>query len=150
MRTVMQLGQRGASLIKWFEKLALVAYRRFPTEPWTAGWGHTGPDVIEGTTCTPVQADMWFAKDTRQAVAAVNRTLNRVINQNQFDALVAFTYNVGVDAEAHSTLIRLVNTGLLKSAANEFLKWNHVDGKEVEGLTHRRLAERALFTAEVT
>lgn len=141
----MLLGFRGKALIKSFEKLALVAYKNFPSEPWTAGWGHTGPDVIEGTTCDKYRAEAWFIQDTHDAVVAVNRSVTGLLTQNQFDALVAFTYNVGVNAEAHSTLIRLVNSHDFDGAANEFQKWNHVGGKEVDGLTHRRQVERELF-----
>jgi lysozyme len=142
------LGAKGTALIESFEKCRLTAYQD-QGGVWTIGWGHTGPEVVEGSTCTQFQADAWFAHDTEKAVAAVNAGLGAVgrasINQNQFDALVAFTFNVGVGAESHSTLLRLVNLGDMSDAANEFLKWNHVGGVVSNGLTARRTAERALF-----
>src|SRR2546430_6629857 len=58
--------------------ILLVAYRKFPGEPWTCGWGHTGPDVHEGTTCTPTQADLWFACDVASAERAVRSEERRV------------------------------------------------------------------------
>lgn len=143
----MKLGARGEALIKGFETLAYTAYRKFPGEPWTCGWGHTGDDVIEGTTCDDAQAEAWFLKDTGAAVNANIRELDVMVNQNQFDALVSFAYNVGIGAESHSTLLRLVNAGRLPEAADEFLKWDHVNGREVPGLLKRREAERALFLA---
>lgn len=141
------LGARGRALIQSFEKLVLVAYRKFPGEPWTCGWGHTGKDVVEGTTCTPEQAGSWFASDTHVAVASVDHHVTVPLNQNQFDALVSFTFNVGIGAEEHSTLLRLVNQGDFAGAAGEFIKWDHVNGKEVDGLKTRRTAERDLFTS---
>ena len=142
----MQLGTRGTLLIEGFEKLALVAYLGQEGKP-TIGWGHTGPDVHMGMTCTREQADAWFIQDTHAAVAGVNRSLSVTVNQNQFDALVAFTFNVGVGAEAHSTLLRLVNGGDLTDAALEFAKWNKVGGQPSAGLTRRRAAEHDLFVS---
>lgn len=143
----MGLGPRGEALIKGFEELRLVAYRRFPGEPWTCGWGHTGADVTEGTTCTPDGAQAWFVRDTGAAVRATNALLEVPVTQNQFDALVSFGYNAGIGAESHSTLMRLVNAGSFDQAAGEFTKWDHVNGVEVPGLLRRREAEQALFTA---
>lgn len=146
---MLTLGPRGKALIKSFEQLRLKAYRNFPKEPWTAGWGHTGKDVTATTVCTPQQADLWFECDTAAAVLAVNLSLvDSVLEQNEFDALVVFTYNVGIAAEAHSTLIKLVNARDYIGASNEFAKWNHEDGKVVDGLTRRRAAERALFVSQ--
>ena len=67
------------------------------------------------------------------------------INQNQFDALVAFSYNCRFGALAKSTLLRKLNQKDYKGAANEFLKWNKAGGKVLAGLTRRREAERKLF-----
>ena len=139
-----QLGSAGRALIKCFEQLRLVAYRNFPGEPWTIGWGHTG-DVHQGDTCTPDQADKWFLEDTAKVVAAVDRDTPQDITQNQFDALVSFGYNLGISAEEHSTLLRDVISKNIPGAADEFLKWNHVNGQVVDGLTRRRRSERALF-----
>src|SRR5207253_3066042 len=88
--------------------LVLVAYRKFPGEPWTCGWGHTGKDVVEGTTCTPEQAGSWFASDTHAAVASLDHHVTVPLNQNQFDALVSFTFNVGIGAEEHTTRIERI------------------------------------------
>ena len=142
----MKLGAAGKTLIQSFEKLALVAYKD-QGGVWTIGWGHTGPEAFEGATCSPAQADAWFDTDIRRAVNATNHSLDVALNQNQFDALVAFTYNVGVGAEAHSALLRLVNGHHFDAAALEFGKWNHVAGQVSAGLTRRREAERELFVA---
>jgi lysozyme len=144
---VRTLGPRGVALIQSFEQLRLVAYRNFPGEPWTCGWGHTGADVTEGTTCTPEKADQWFDGDTQHVVQFVNNSVTAKINQSQFDALCSFAYNAGIGAEAHSTLLRLVNAQDFTGASREFIKWDHVNGVEVAGLKRRREAERDLFNS---
>jgi lysozyme len=140
------LGSAGENLIKEFETLKLVAYQD-QRGRWTCGWGHTGPDVVEGTTCTPAQAEEWFQQDTQAAVNGVDTSIQTDITQNQFDALTSFTFNVGVGAEAHSTLAKLVNARDFAGAAAQFLVWDHVDGVPNAGLLRRRQAEQALFLA---
>lgn len=144
---MLALGQRGRTLIRSFEELRLKAYRNFVGEPWTCGWGHTGKDVGPSTICTPEQADLWFECDIARPERAVNLMAKPPIplNQNEFDALVSFAYNLGVGAEAHSTLMKLVNASDFDGAAAEFLKWDHENGVVVPGLTRRRTAERDLF-----
>lgn len=142
----MQLGAKGTALIQSFETLALKAYLDQGGVP-TIGWGHTWPEVHMGMVCTREQADVWFQHDVQEAVLAVISSTDVPLSQNQFDALVAFTFNVGVDAEEHSTLCKLVNQRLVAQAAAEFPKWNHVHGKVSNGLTKRRAAEQALFLA---
>lgn len=141
------IGQGGLELIKRFEKCRLEAYQD-SVGVWTIGWGHTR-HVVEGLTCDQAQADAWLNDDLENAVLAVNSSLAPVaaahLSQSKFDALVAFTFNVGVGAEAHSTLLRYVNALNFGQAADEFLKWNHAGGKVIAGLTARREAERALF-----
>lgn len=145
----MKLGAKGEALIKSFEQLELTSY---PDSKgvWTVAWGHTGfyspgVPVGPGQTCTTEQAEQWFLEDAAWAVNGVTRCLDVAVTQNQFDALVDFTFNEGVTALAHSTLIRDINEGQLSSAANEFLKWDYCGGQELEGLERRRRAERDLF-----
>lgn len=140
----MILSAVGRKLIQSFEKCVLVSY---PDQHgvWTIGCGHTGPYIGPGMVCNQDQADNWFAADVLTAVQGVWRTIMAPITQNQFDALVSFTFNVGAGSEAHSALCRMVNAGDLIDAADQFLVWNHVDGVVNAGLTRRRAAERALF-----
>ncbi len=140
----MKLGDKGRALIQSYEKCRLIAYSDQKGVS-TIGWGHTGPNVHLGMACTQEQADAWFEEDIRFAVLQVIKSLDLAVNQNQFDALVAFTFNVGVTAEGHSTLIKLVNAGYVGAASAEFGKWNHIDGIVSDGLTRRRAAERELF-----
>jgi lysozyme len=143
----MKLGAKGAALIKSREQLRLRAYKATPAEKWyTIGWGHTGPEIKADTVWVLSQAEEAFARDTGKAATAVMKNVDVELTQNQFDALVAFTFNVGADAEAHSTLCKLLNRRDFAGAANEFAKWNHQDGKVLPGLTVRREQERVLFT----
>lgn len=145
----MRLGAKGEALIKSFEKLRLESYPDSRGR-WTIGYGHTGwysrgVPVGPGQTCTPEQAEQWFLNDTGWACTDVMRDVDVALTQNQFDALVSFTFNAGGTALAHSTLLRDLNEGRPEDAANEFLKWDYVRGTESEGLENRRKAERALF-----
>lgn len=140
----MQLGSKGKALIQGFEQLRSLAYRD-GRGIWTCGWGHTGPNIVAGVTCTKEQADLWFDADTKAATLGVIRSLDVELTQNQFDALVSFAFNVGVGAEAHSTMLKLINAGKLREAAEEFGKWNHINGVVSDGLSRRRAAERELF-----
>ena len=142
------LSPLGCAVIQLFEDYRDVAYRD-QHGVWTAGWGHTGPDVKEGTTCTMDEAQEWFAQDIQHAENAVI-AYTGVLSQHQFDALVSFAYNAGTGAFAQSTLLRLLNGRQISQAADEFLKWDNVAGKPNAGLLRRRTLERALFLDGVT
>jgi lysozyme len=142
---MMQLSPRGRALIQEFERLRLVAFKPTPDDVWTVGWGHTGDDVHEGLVWTRVQADDAFDFDIGKYVRQVIASTDVPLTQNQFDALVSFTYNEGVTAEGHSTLLKYVNQRRWLDAANEFPRWNKQKGKVLDGLTRRRDAERTLF-----
>lgn len=146
---MMQLSPRGRALIQEFEQLRLIAFKPTPNDVWTIGWGHTGPDVHEGSVWTRVQADDAFDFDSGRYVRAIITSTDVPLTQNQFDALVSFAYNEGITAEGHSTLLRYVNQKKWQLAADEFLRWNKQRGKVLDGLTHRREAERALFLEDL-
>ncbi len=79
--------------------------------------------------------------------SAVNRYVNRYLTQNQFDALVSFTYNLGAGALKSSTLLKDVNKMKDEDAGKEFLKWTHAGGRVLNGLLKRRTAEAKLYLA---
>lgn len=144
----MTTSQTGINLITSFEDLELKAYL-CPAGVWTIGFGTTvypdGTKVKKGDTCTAEQAKAYFAYDLKRFENAVNSGLTVVINQNQFDALVSLTYNIGTGAFAGSTLLKLLNQKQYREAAAQFTRWNKAGGKELRGLTRRREAERDLF-----
>ena len=147
--------ETGIDLIKSFESCRLKAYPDPGTggEPWTIGWGHTGREVKPGLIWTQQQADKALIEDLMQFEQDVNDLVKVNINQNQFDALVSFAFNVGSDIDddtlaeglGDSTLLKKLNAGDYHGAADEFPKWNKSDGKTLTGLIRRRAAERELF-----
>lgn len=147
----MILSANGEQFIKGFETFARLSYPDIHGI-WTIAWGHTGfirpgVPVGPGQTCSDDEGEQWFKEDTAWASAAVMKLVDVVLTQGQFDALVSFTFNEGRTALAHSTLLALLNQGNAKAAAQEFLKWDYCDHREVEGLERRRRGEMALFLA---
>lgn len=144
----MKLGQAGFNLIKEFEGLYLTAYK-CPAGVWTIGFGTTGKvdgkAIGKGMKITKEKAEQLLKKDVEQFEQSVDNLVKVPINQNQFDALVSFTYNVGSGALKGSTLLKKLNQENYQGAANEFLKWNKAGGKILTGLRRRREAERKLF-----
>ena len=144
---MMKLGKEGLSLIKRFEGLHIRAYL-CPAGIWTIGFGHTGSDVREGMEITEAKATELLVKDTSDAVLYLNNWMRRnlvPLNQNQFDALVSFIFNVGVGNFRSSTLAKKL-IAKDPDAANELLRWNRAGGRVMPGLTRRRVTELELFS----
>jgi lysozyme len=139
----MNLSLNGINFIKGFEEFRSVSYQD-ERGIWTCGYGHTR-GVTATTVCTASLAQVWLLEDCVIAVNTVNQNISVPLSQNQFDALVSFTFNDGATAEAHSTLRALLDAGNYAAAAEEFPKWDHVDGVVSAGLQRRRLAEQAMF-----
>ena len=136
--------QNGLALTQKFEGLRLTAYQD-QVGVWTIGYGHTGPEVCAELTITQEQANNLLMQDIASAVAAVNRLVTVAFNQNGFDALVDFAFNLGNNALSGSTLLRKLNADDFAGAAAEFPKWCKAGGKVVPGLLRRRQAEQQLF-----
>lgn len=143
----MRISQVGIDLIKEFEGLKLETYVCSGGKN-TIGYGTTkinGVNVKKGMTISVEQAEEFLKKDLEVFENAVKSAVKLPINQNQFDALVSFTYNLGGGNLNRSTLLRKLNAGDIQGAADEFLKWNKAGGKVLKGLERRRRAERKLF-----
>jgi lysozyme len=140
----MTISEKCQQLIESFEGLRLTAYRD-QGGVLTIGFGHTGPDVVEGMTITDEQAGILLLDDLETAEQAVNSAVEAPLSQHEFDALVSFVYNVGINAFKSSTLLKLLNEDEYEQAADQFPGWDHVNGIVVPGLAERRAAERALF-----
>lgn len=139
----MKLSNVGYALIKEFEGCELMAYQD-GGGVWTIGFGHT-LGVKKGDLITMEGAHRYLEQDAMDSVDAVNKLVKVVLTQNQFDALVCFTFNLGTGALKGSTLLRKLNSGDYAGASQEFQRWNKDNGKEVAGLTRRRKAEATLF-----
>jgi lysozyme len=146
----MDLNQKGIDLVKKFEGCQLKAYPDpgSGNEPWTIGYGHTG-GIKKGMTITQAQADAFLHSDLQSTAKLVKSALTCTLNDNQFSALVSFTFNLGIGNLKSSTLLKKVNSGAFSEASSEFLKWNKAGGRVLAGLTKRRQAEADLFMENV-
>ena len=138
----------GIDLICGFEGKRLFAYDD-GIGVWTIGFGTTiypnGIRVKKGDTCTEAQAKAYMAHDLKKFESAVNTAVKVTLNQNQFDALVSLTYNIGIGAFKSSTLLKKLNAKDYKGAAEQFPRWNRGGGRVLNGLIKRRKIEMELF-----
>lgn len=117
-------------------------------DPWTIGMGSTR-GVRKGMTITRAEAQARLVVDMTEAGNAVTRWVEVPLNQNQFDALCDFVFNLGEGNFRGSTLLKKLNAKDYTGAAAEFPRWNKASGKVMPGLVTRRAAERALFERSV-
>ena len=136
----------GIALIKKFEGCELEAYQ-CSANVWTLGYGHT-TGVSEGDTCTEEDAETMLAEDLQEFENYVNDLVTSDLSQNEFDALVAWTYNLGPGALKESTLLRRINDGDYEDVPYQIKRWNRAGGEVLPGLTRRREAEALLFQGE--
>ena len=113
---------------------------------WTIGIGHL---IKKGESFPDTMTDKevydLFKNDIKGFEDSVNKIVKIPLNQKQFNALVSFTFNLGIGAFSGSTLLRKLNSNDVAGAANEFLKWNKAGGEVIQGLVFRRQRERELF-----
>ena len=147
----MKTSAEGVSRIKRHELLRLKAYL-CPAGVPTIGWGST-KGVAMGMTITEAQADARLVQDLAVAEGTINKAVKVPLNQNEFDALASFVFNVGVQNFLKSTLLKLLNQGRRAEAAYQFQRWCHArDPKtggvvQLPGLEKRRSEEREVFLA---
>jgi GH24 family phage-related lysozyme (muramidase) len=149
----MKISKNGINLIKQFEGCKLTAYKD-SVGVWTIGYGTTNADkaitgivIGPGTKITQTDADTWLTKSVNQKYAKKVMKYDSIYhwNQNQFDALCCFAYNIG-------SIDLLVQNGKrsIKEISAKILAYNKAGGKELPGLTRRRKAEKALFDKAVS
>ena len=139
-----KISQAGIDVLKHFEGCKLKAYRD-SVGVLTIGYGSTGSHVSEGMNISQTEAEELLKKDLARFEKGVENLVTVTINDNQFSALVVFSYNVGLGNLSKSTLLKKLNAGDYDGAAHEFLKWNKAGGVILLGLTRRRDAEAKLF-----
>ena len=158
----MQMSQHGLSLLEQWEGFKLQVYRDSAGLP-TIGVGHlltrseltSGKIIINGVPVkysgglTQQQVNDLLAQDVRPAEQAVNDGVKVALNQNQFDALTSFTFNVGIAAFRGSTLLRLLNQGQYDQVPAQLLRWTRAGGQVVPGLLNRRQNEIKLWNGQV-
>lgn len=140
----MKISKNGIDLIKEFEGLELKSYVD-SVGVLTIGYGSTGSHVYPNQKITEKQAEELLLNDISRFEKGVNDFVKVPLNQNQFDALVSFSFNLGLGNLRSSTLLKKLNNKDYLGAANEFPRWNRAGGKVLNGLTRRRLREKELF-----
>ena len=139
----MKCSQEGLALIKKFEGCRLKAYR-CSANVLTVGYGHTG-GVKEDDIISQPEADKLLENDIAKFEKYVSDNVIVELNQSQFDALVAWTFNLGVGNLRSSTMLKKLNETDYVSIPSEMKRWNKAAGKTLDGLIRRRLAESLLF-----
>jgi GH24 family phage-related lysozyme (muramidase) len=145
----MNIGNKGLRLIKEFEGCKLTAYI-CPAGIWTIGIGSTrysdGSAVKRGQTLANEEAALLLLSKTLASYEHAVNAIKVDLTQNEFDALVSLTYNIGARNLANSTLVKMLKAGDSKAEiAKQFLRWDKAGGKPLAGLTRRRNAEAELF-----
>lgn len=132
-------------------------YEGFRSKPYkcpagipTIGYGSTFYINGEKVSMYDSEISETFASELLETVLndfakKVDNIIKVSLNQNQFDALVSFTYNIGIGAFTKSTLLKKLNNVDFQGASKEFVRWNKANGKVLKGLTNRRLDEQKLF-----
>lgn len=160
----MKISERGLALIKAHEKFIPHTYDDFdpqakPVGPetrvrgtLTLGYGETNPRIAKrGSTITEPEADALLRQRVAWFGRQVEAALTRPVNQNQYDALVSLTYNIGPSNFRRSLLRRFWNEGRSpEEAAKYFMSWTFSKGKQLRGLVRRRKEEQALFLTPVS
>ena len=139
----MKISNNGLDLIKHFEGLVLKAYK-CPAGVWTIGYGHT-KDVQPGDEWSESNADYMLEVEMEEYEGYINDSVTAPINQDQFDALVSWVYNLGGGNLKASTMLKVLNAGQYEEVPAQMMRWNKAGGKVLEGLTRRRQAEANLF-----
>lgn len=139
----MTTSRAGIDLIKKSEGLVLSAYK-CPAGVWTIGYGHTN-GVRQGMRITQEQASKYLAEDVAPIEALLNaQHIN--FRQEQFDALVSWIFNLGVNNFGESTMLKLIRGNAPdEEITGQMVRWVHAGGKALAGLKKRRVYEANMF-----
>ena len=142
----MNISKEGLSLIKKFEGCELEAYK-CAAGVWTIGYGHT-KDVKEGDKINRDEADYLLQEEMIEYESYINDFVEVPLNQNQFDALCSWVYNLGPTNLKNSTMLRVLNEEKYADVPQEIKRWNKAGGEVLDGLIKRREAEAKMFAGE--
>ncbi len=158
----MLMNPHGIQLLKQWEGFELKVYKDSAGLP-TIGVGHlltkaelsSGKILIKGVTVkyasglTDQQVEDLLSQDIRPVEEVVNKNVKVELNQNQFNALVSFTFNVGNGAFIQSTLLKLLNQGKHNEVPDQLRRWVRSGGQIVTGLVNRRENEVKLWNGQI-
>mgnify|MGYP003665327866 FL=1 len=139
----MKISEEGKALIKKFEGCELESYR-CSADVSTIGFGHT-KGVSDGDSCTQDEADQMLTEDLEEFEGYVDKLVTLDLEQNQFDALVAWTFNLGPTNLKSSTMLQVLNEGKKSEVPFQMKRWNKAGGNVLQGLVRRREAEALLW-----
>ena len=139
----MKTSAEGKALIKKFEGCELESYL-CPSKVWTVGFGTT-KNVVEGMTITQDMAEEMLDKDLLEFEEYVDKLVEVPLDQSQYDALVAWTYNLGPTNLKSSTMLKVLNDGKYDEVPAQMRRWNKSNGEVLTGFVRRREAESLLF-----
>ena len=139
----MKISKEGIALIKKFEGIELQAYQD-SVGVWTIGYGHT-KGVKEGDNISLKKAEEMLEEELVEYEGYINDMVKVRLEQNQFDALVAWVYNLGPTNLSKSTLLKVLNKAIYEEVPFEIKRWNKAGGQVLNGLVRRREAEALLF-----
>ena len=142
----METSQDGLKLIKKFEGCELKSYQD-SVGVWTIGYGHT-KGVEEGQEITQDEAEEMLASELGEYEGYINDMVECDLEQHQFDALVAWVYNLGPTNLRSSTMLKRLNANDLDDVPNQIKRWDKAGGKVLQGLVRRREAEALMFQNE--
>jgi len=139
----MNISKEGIALIKKFEGCELEAYK-CAAGVWTIGYGHT-KDVKEGEVITKEEAESMLVHELQEYCNDVDIAVKVDLKQNEFDALVSWTCNLGPTNLNSSTMLRVLNEGKHDDVPTQIKRWNKAGGEVLKGLIRRRNAEALMF-----
>jgi lysozyme len=144
----MNYTDKSTKLIKKWEGLYLTSYK-CPADKWTIGWGsityEDGTPIKAGEVITRKRAEELLKWEMDKKAEQINK-LNVLFNQNQFDAILSFTYNLGIGALRRSTLLKLARVNTHNpEIRTQFMRWINKGSKFERGLTNRRKEEADLY-----
>lgn len=166
--SIREVNQAGVNLIKSFEGIVDGDPRTVNLDPYadpigilTIGWGHAltfGERFLRNNKAdrglakalypngiTRAEAEELLKHDIREHTRELGTLVKVSVTDNQYAAMASLAFNIGVGNFKKSSVLRLLNQGNVKEAANRFLLWNKAGGKVLAGLVRRRKAERELF-----
>ena len=139
----MKISKEGINLIKKFEGCKLESYK-CAAGVWTIGYGST-KGISENMQISQERADMLLLEDLENFEQIVNDSVNVDLKQNEFDALVSWTFNLGGGNLQSSTMLKVLNNKKYDEVPFQLKRWNKAGGKVLQGLIRRREAEALLF-----
>lgn len=139
---------KDTSLIRKWEGMRLGAYKD-TGGVWTIGYGHTST-AKPGMVISKKKAEKLLREDISWVEDVINTEVKAPINQEQFDVLASFVYNIGGSQFRSSTLLRKLNAYDYEGVTEEFLRWKYDNGRMIQGLLNRRNDEAAKWEESIT